>query len=289
MSEADRYKALLESAVETAYYDELQKLGYVGVMSQVPRWAQIAIKAGKPTAAILPALAEAGVRAGGTLGRFGARQRYALGLGVKGAKPGTPEHASRLAELGLPGAKPVDPLSVRAKAITQEQEKWLPRLKRYIKGEEFPTEKALAAREAKLLAKAEGERELHELTKGTIPGVAKALATKPIKTMGAGLKAMPGYEKAMMAGAGGMTAHELAQMEGKTPEEKAESIARAATLVPLWTATGGMTMLPQVATWIGGDELAAAAARAAGRQIGKGKNTEPAAEDLVAMRQGGSE
>jgi hypothetical protein len=273
MSTESRYQALIESVVETAYYDELQKLGYLGVMSQVPRWAQVAIKAGKPAAAILPFLAETGVRAGGAVGRFGARQRYAMGLGVKGAKAGTPEQAARLGELAIPGAKPIDPSKIRAQAIAEEQSKLIPRIKRKIKGEKLvhgtpSTEKALAAREAKILGKQQAEAKLHELTKGTLPGTIKAMVTRPGQVMGAGWKAMSPLEKTFVGGSGVLAARDLSQLQGKTPEEKAESISRAATLAPLWIASGGMTALPSMALWMGGDELAAAGARRIGKAIG---------------------
>ena len=262
-----RYNALISSGFETAYWDEMEKMGFLQPLGQgvarVLPWAakllpRSAAVAGKATTGA----AAAGKASGpGLLGRFAIRQKHALGLGGKY----TP---AQLQQAGVRGAVPKTQAQIEGEAIKKVREGWIPRAKKFIMGKKYDE-----AAEIKRLAGRMGKEEaaaakLYEMGATSLPGAAKAMVTQPGQLMGAGWKSMPRWQKYMMGGFGAMQAKELAEMEGKTPQEKAETLARSAALAPLWLGTGGVAgMLVPMAAWTAGEEGAVAGAKALARKM----------------------
>lgn len=307
----DRYNELASSAFESAYQDELEKLasgalvgGFGRLAAKVTPWLTKSLpKAVASGARSVPTTAGAATKPG-LLGRFVTRQTHALGLGKSLPAGATAEqiaaHEARLAHAGVTGAKPIYQqgttklLPEVEKEIAEEAAKkaktgWGSRLKRVVQGGKFDEASEAARIGKQLTSEREAARRMYELTGGSIPGSAKALLTSPIQTMGAGWKSMPTWQKYLMGGFGAMQAKELAEMEGKTPEEKAEIIARSAVLAPLWLGTAGIApLLPSTAAWLGGEEAAVHGAKALARATHPGqypKKYELTADDVQAIRE----
>jgi hypothetical protein len=275
MFESERYNELVSSAFESAYDDELEKLG-VGFLAR---------SAAAAAPQLLRGLRGAGGAAksiGGAASRTAARQQYALGLGSRGKS---------LAELGIPGAKPMSRVQRAVEAQKQLGSFWtspIKRTKQLIRGHGATSAEKIEQME-KIRAQQEAAQKMFQLTKGTIPGTAKALVTHPVQTIGAGYKTMSPSEKVLFGGFGAMTAHDIATMKDLPPEEKAERLARAGVGTALWPASGGLTMLPQIGMWMGGEEAAGRVAKAIAPKTSK-KPAQPqhqlTPEEITAIREG---
>lgn len=283
MSEADRYKYLLESAVQSAYQDEQEKLaqwaalGRLGVVAgkNLPRALPAAKRiAGKAAPRVLPALRG--------VGRWGQKQLY----GLVGRAPGFGKAptSEALKRIGVRGAGAPMAKGEATRKATEQAGKWHQRLARRVTGKSEKQQIADIA--GKMRGEEEAGRELFRLTGGSLPGTVKAMATKPGQVMAKSFESMPTWEKAML---GGMSAYELAELrklEELSPEERGGMIARKAVSVPLWLGTGGVAgFLPMMGAWTAGDVAAEEAGKAIGRAAEGNQPSNITPEQIQQLRQ----
>ena len=275
MFENDRYNELVSSAFESAYDDELEKLGVGFLARSAAAAAPQLLKAIRGTGGTAKSIS-------GAASRAVARQQYSLGLGSRGKS---------LAEIGIPGAKPKSQIQRAVEAQKQLGSFWtspIKRTKQLIRGRGATSGEKIKQME-KIREQEEAAQKMFQLTKGTIPGTAKALVTHPLQTIGAGYKTMSPSEKVLFGGFGAMTAHDVATMKDLPPEEKAERLARAGVGTAFWPASGGLTMLPQIGMWMGGEEAAGQVAKALATKASK-KPTQPqyqlTPEEITSIREG---
>ena len=174
------------------------------------------------------------------------------------AGAGKTERLARLERIGFEGAKPLTEAQAAAKAGKTYEGKWFKPLRR-------SKEKWVAAEKKRLLAQ-------HERTRSgyaSLPGVVKGMATRPGHLMKTTWQASTPVEKGMAAGFTGLGVHDIVRDREPGEESRPAAIGRLAASSGLWFPLTGLSIAPQLATWMGSEALGARAGKAIGRVVNK--------------------
>lgn len=279
MSEVERYGMLLEAAARAGYEDELEKIAGAEMALIRP-----ALFLGERLGPSIVKAAPVVSKAVKPVGRLGQRLAY----GLTGRAPGLDKAPSRAAlkNIGIEAAETKGTHAIE-KEVAEELKSPLRSPVQWIKkkvtgkGPSADVVQALTKRKQEEAAAAE---KLFELTGGHLPGSIKAMATKPIQTMGASYKSMGPGQKAFLTGITAYEAAGLRDLDEMSPEERGAYIARTAAGVPLWLGTGGISgFVPSLAAWELGGRPVEAVGGAIGKAIG-GTAPELTPEQIQQMR-----
>lgn len=172
----------------------------------------------------------------------------------------------RLGRIGFEGAKPMSDEATRAAATEAYKGKWFKPLRR-------SKEKWIAKETERMKA----QQELMKHDYGSLPGVVKGMVRNPGHLMKTTWESSGPLEKGMAVGFTGMGVHDIVRDRKPGEEPRPAAMGRLAASTGLWFPLRGLSLAPQLATWMGSEALGARAGKAAGGLVNKPPATVPGA------------